>query len=488
MAQLTPSAVVDSFARLSVLVVGEAMLDSYIQGPAATLSQEAPVPVVKVRERTGVPGGAANTAANTSRLGARTSLVSLVGDDPEGAAVRAALEGLGVATEGVLVRPERRTLAKHRVVAGSQMLVRFDEGSTEHASPEAERELVAAVERGFAAADAVVVSDYRYGVLTPRVVDALARAQRESPRVIVVDARDLTAFARVGVTAVKPNYAEALALLRATGLDAGADRGDAIAAEGERILDATNAQIVAVTLDAEGAVVIERGRPPYRTYARPTGDARAVGAGDTFAAALALALAAGAHTPAAADLAAAAAAIVVGKDGTTCCSAAELRDYVSAEGAKLADRARLRELAGAARETGRRIVFTNGCFDILHRGHITYLNRAKALGDVLVVGVNSDASVRRLKGDERPINPVDDRIEVLAALSCVDQVVVFDEETPIDVIRDLEPEVYVKGGDYTRETLPEAAVVESLGGRVVILPYVADVSTTGVIERIRAAS
>ena len=463
------------------------MLDSYIQGPAATLSQEAPVPVVKVHERVDVPGGAANTAANASRLGARTSVVSLVGDDGEGALLGAALDEVGVATDRLVVQPGRRTLAKNRVVAGTQMLVRFDGGSTEAAAPDAEDALVRHVEDGFAEADAVVVSDYRYGVLTPRVIETLARLQARSPRVVVVDARDLTAFADVGVTAVKPNYEEALALLRATPLDASGDRGDAIVAEGERILEATGAQIAAVTLDSEGAVVLERGRPPYRTYGRASGDARSVGAGDTFAATLALALAAGAHTPAAADLAAAAAAIVVASDGTTCCSAAALRAHVSADAAKVADRRELETLVAAARDQGRTVVFTNGCFDILHRGHITYLNRAKALGDVLVVGVNSDESVRRLKGDERPINPVGDRVEVLAALSCVDRLVVFDEETPIDLIRALRPDVYVKGGDYTRETLPEAPVVESLGGKVRILPYVEDVSTTGVIARIRAA-
>jgi D-beta-D-heptose 7-phosphate kinase / D-beta-D-heptose 1-phosphate adenosyltransferase len=175
----------------------------------------------------------------------------------------------------------------------------------------------------------------------------------------------------------------------------------------------------------------------------------------------------------------------VGKDGTSACAAEELRETLSGGAKHLDDRQRLALRARLEREQGRRIVFTNGVFDILHRGHVTLLSRAKELGDVLVVGVNSDESVRRLKGNERPVNPLDDRIQVLAALSCVDYIVPFEEDTPDELIRALRPDVFVKGGDYTRETLPETALVEGLGGEVRILPYIEDRSTTGVIERIR---
>jgi D-beta-D-heptose 7-phosphate kinase/D-beta-D-heptose 1-phosphate adenosyltransferase len=237
-----------------------------------------------------------------------------------------------------------------------------------------------------------------------------------------------------------------------------------------------------VTLDCEGALVFERGRPAYRTYTQPARSCVA-GAGDTFVAGLALGLAAGASTAAAAELASGA-AVVVGKDGTAICSAQELREYVSAEDEYYGDLDRLKARVEFYREQGRKIVFTNGCFDILHRGHITYLNRAKALGDVLVVGVNSDESIRRLKGPSRPINSLEDRVQVLAALSCVDHLVAFGEDTPCNLIRALRPRVFVKGGDYTRERLPEAPLVEELGGVVQILPYLQDRSTTGIIERI----
>jgi D-beta-D-heptose 7-phosphate kinase/D-beta-D-heptose 1-phosphate adenosyltransferase len=211
------------------------------------------------------------------------------------------------------------------------------------------------------------------------------------------------------------------------------------------------------------------------------------GAGDTYLGALALALAADAPLPAAAELASAAAAVATNREGTAACTAGELLAAVSAGEKHLPDHATLTACVAAARREGRRVVFTNGCFDIIHRGHVTYLSRAKALGDLLVVGVNSDESVRRLKGRDRPINCLEDRLGVLTALSCVDYVISFEQETPDELIRLVRPDIFVKGGDYTRATLPEAPLVERLGGEVQILAFVEDQSTTGIIERIAAS-
>jgi D-beta-D-heptose 7-phosphate kinase / D-beta-D-heptose 1-phosphate adenosyltransferase len=283
---------------------------------------------------------------------------------------------------------------------------------------------------------------------------------------------------------VKPNYGQAMRAIGEPVSSDGEARAHRVLGLGGRVLEATGAQVAAVTMDGDGAVVFERERPPYRTYARPLGQSRAAGAGDTFAAALTLALAAGADTPVAAEMASGAAAVVLGKDGTATCSAAELTELWSAHGKRI-DGGRAASRMEFYRAQGKRIVFTNGCFDILHRGHITFLDRAKALGDVLVVGINSDGSVERLKGPGRPVNPLEDRIEVLAALSCIDHIVPFDGDTPSDVIRLVRPDVFVKGGDYTIDMLPEAAVVREVGGTVDILPYVEDRSTTGIIDRIR---
>jgi D-beta-D-heptose 7-phosphate kinase/D-beta-D-heptose 1-phosphate adenosyltransferase len=477
--------IIDRFARLRALVIGEAMLDSYLEGVTGRLCQEAPVPVVDVLGRRDAPGGAANTAANLRGLGARVSLLSVIGDDDESGRLRDVLAQRGVGAEDLVVQPSRRTLAKHRVVAASQLLVRFDQGSTDPIGPHAERALAGRLEALWPLCDAVIVSDYDYGILTPRIIATIAGLQASLPRVLVADSKRLTAYRQAALTAVKPNYAEALRLIGSCGPGGPGPRADQMTAHGARILEQTGARIAAVTLDTEGALIFERDRPPYRTFARPEHPSKAAGAGDTFAAALALALAAGAGTPAAADLASTAAAIVVGRDGTACCSGRDLRDLVAAGDKAVTSFDALAARLEPLRRQGRRLVLTNGCFDLLHRGHVTYLSSAKTLGDVLIVGINTDASIRRLKGPDRPINALEDRARVLAALSCVDLVVPFDDDTPHSLIRAVRPHVFVKGGDYTRGSLPEAPLVEELGGTVRILSFVDDRSTTNLIRRIR---
>jgi len=488
--------VVGAFAGLRVVVVGDAILDRWLHGRSTRLSREAPVPVLDLDERLDVPGGAANTAINLAALGAHVRLLAVVGDDEEGRALADATAAAGVDTDGVIRSPARRTMAKHRLTAAGQLLLRFDQGTTEVLDGEDEARLAAAVRAALADADALVVSDYEGGVRAPAVLRALARWRAGDVRACTVDARSPAAWRSLRPTAVKPNYTEAARLL---GLPVGeppgrpspearnvVDRAAAVVEHGQRLLDRTGAAMAAVTLDTDGAVVLERGQPAYRTYAVPVERPQATGCGDTYVAALTLALAAGAGTVPSAELASAAAGVVVRKPGTAVCTAAELCEDDPAAVKRVADAAALTGLARTHRLAGRRLVFTNGCFDILHRGHVTYLSRAKALGDVLVVAVNADASVARLKGPARPINPLEDRLEVLAALSCVDHVVAFDHDSPVELLRAARPDVYVKGGDYTRDTLPEAPLVESLGGTVEILEYLEDRSTTGIIERITA--
>jgi D-beta-D-heptose 7-phosphate kinase/D-beta-D-heptose 1-phosphate adenosyltransferase len=474
-----------AFAGARVLVLGEAMLDSYLYGEADRLSREAPVPIVELRERVDAAGGAANAAVNVAALGGRPWLVSARGADDEGDRLAASLGQAGVSTRHLLVRVDRTTLAKQRILARDQIIVRFDSGTDAALHADAEDELLERLRAAHGGADAVLVSDYAYGVVTERVIAGLAELQRERDLPIVVDARDPRRFRRLNVTAVKPNYAEAVRLLGEPETRGTEPRISQVGPSGNRLLDLTGASIVAVTLDADGAIVFERDQAPYRTYCRPHLNSRAAGAGDTFAAVLTLALATGASAPEAAELAQAAASVVVAKDGTATCSASELEESLSTVGKRLDSRERLASRVAYYRRAGRRIVFTNGCFDILHRGHIAYLNRAKALGDVLIVGVNSDDSVRRLKGAARPVNGLDDRLHVLEALSCIDHVVPFAEDTPAELLRIVRPHVFAKGGDYTLGSLPEAPLVAELGGNVQILPYVEDRSTTGIIERVR---
>jgi D-beta-D-heptose 7-phosphate kinase/D-beta-D-heptose 1-phosphate adenosyltransferase len=480
------NATIDRFGALRVLVIGEMILDSYLRGSTDRLCREAPVPTVKVETETVAPGGAANTALNLAGLGAQVTFLSVGGQDAEARRVLDRLEAAGVDAGHLLLDPARQTLAKKRVVAGSQLLVRFDYGTTSAVSGPMERALVARVIERFPDHDAVVLSDYGYGIFTPAVVEALRRLQRSGPLCLLADSKNLRRFAALGVTAVKPNYDEALRLLSLAPVPP-ARRAEQVMEAGADLLAATGARLAAVTLDAAGSVVLERGRTPLRTYARPVESSRTAGAGDTYLSALALALAAGAPAAEAAELAQAAADVVVNKDGTAVCARHELRDCFAPPGKVIHSRADLAARCRAWREQGRRVVFTNGCFDILHTGHIAYLADARAQGDVLVVGVNTDESVRRLKGPERPINRLADRMQVLAALNTVDLVAPFGEDTPSELIRAVRPAIFVKGGDYSREQLPEAAVVEALGGEVRLLRYVASYSTTNLINKIRAA-
>jgi D-beta-D-heptose 7-phosphate kinase / D-beta-D-heptose 1-phosphate adenosyltransferase len=485
--KLSPVRCLDAFRGVRVLVVGEAMLDSYLEGASSRLCPEAPVPVVAVSGRSDAPGGAANTAVNVRALGASVSFLSVVGDDDEAAALRRSLEKRGVDTSELLVQPGRRTLAKQRVCAGGQILVRFDQGDTDLIDSSTESRLLDRLTELFPACDALIISDYGYGVLCPATIAAIARLQAQHARVVVADSRRLPVYRQVGLTALKPNFDEAMQLLGRNSHELSAARPEYLAAHGRQLLQATGARIVAVTLDKEGALVFERGEAPQRLQAYPGPRLCTSGAGDTFVSALTLSLAAGADALCAAQTASVAAALVVGKKGTASCSAAELKGWLAAGGACSMNRLRLSAELEDHRQNGRRIVFTNGCFDILHRGHVTYLRRARDLGDILVVGVNTDASIRRLKGPGRPINKLEDRLAVLAALRFVDYLVPFDEETPHELIRVVRPDIFVKGGDYTRARLPEATLVEELGGVVHILPLLEDRSTTRLIEQIRGA-
>ena len=319
---------INTFADLNVVVIGEAMLDSYLEGFADRLCREAPVPVVTVNNRQDVPGGAANTAVNLVSLGGKVQFLSVVGHDAEWQLLQSALQQRGVLTTHVLVNPARRTLVKHRVMAAEQMLIRFDQGSTDQIDSKTEQLLIDRLQQVFPTSDAILVSDYGYGILTPRIIAVLTALQVASPRVLVVDSRDLTAYRSIGATAVKPNYTEVVQLLNLPKLTSSHGRAEQITAQQNQLLEITGAQIAAVTLDREGALFFQSGYLPYRTYAQPQPPSHVTGAGDTFISALTLAIAAQVDIPVAAELAAAAAYIAVAKVGTSSCSATELHEYV----------------------------------------------------------------------------------------------------------------------------------------------------------------
>ncbi|WP_346051760.1 D-glycero-beta-D-manno-heptose 1-phosphate adenylyltransferase [Amycolatopsis dongchuanensis] len=467
-----------------VVVVGDAILDVWLSGHSDRLCREAPAPVVEVGERALSAGGAANTAVNLAAMGAEVRFVSLVGDDDAGRELRELLAGQGVDTQHVVVQPGRRSVSKHRVVADDQVLVRFDEGDDAEADGDLAKRVAAALELAVEDADALLICDYGNGLFGSTVRNSVAKAREELP-LVVVDAHDCSRWREITPDLVTPNAGEAARLLDIS-LPENGKRAELFERRRADLAEVTGAKAVVVTLDRDGALLLAPDAPGYRTWADPVPESQASGAGDTFVAALCLGAAASLPLTASMELAQAAACIVVGKSGTSVCTWTELSVALTRDAAL--DHDELAELVARHREAGQTVVFTNGCFDVLHRGHITYLNEAKRQGDVLIVAVNSDDSVRRLKGPDRPVNTAQDRAAVLSALSCVDYVTVFDEDTPINLLRRLEPELYVKGGDYAENMLKEAPVVRSYGGEVRALGYVPEQSTTSVIEKIRTSS
>jgi rfaE bifunctional protein nucleotidyltransferase chain/domain len=509
-----------------VVVLGDYLLDGWWRGTSERMCREAPAPVVDLQQQGYAPGGAANTAMNLAALGARVRAVGVIGADEAGRKLMALLGAAGVDLTGLHASGAVRTTTKIRVVGAGQVLVRIDDTFTGDYPGEAVTAITDAALAATQDADAEVVCDYGSGLLTSSLVDALA-SRSARPALTVIDAHDPVKWAALHPHLVTPNAQEAARMLAGApsrpaapesavpeaavpgsalpgsalpgsalpgsalptsalpgAAPAGsADRQVRFAAHAEELLRAANAEAVVVTLDHDGSVVLRAGLPPHRTWALPAAEKQASGAGDTYVAALTLARAIGLPLSTSADLAQAAADVVVQRSGTSVCSTADLAAHLDRNGVVL-EAAELEQHLRADRESGRRIVLTNGCFDVLHRGHTTYLNQARALGDVLVVAVNGDASTRRLKGEGRPVNPAADRASLLSALGCVDYVTVFETDTPIPLIERLRPDVYAKGGDYTSEMLEESDVVAAYGGQVRILDYVPAQSTTAVVERI----
>ncbi len=488
------------FRGLRVLVIGDAMLDTYLEGTASRLCREGPVPVVCKTGEYCVPGGAANTAANLRALEAVVFFLSIVGRDTAGTRLRSALLEQGVDDRWIVEDESANTLHKLRIQADGQYVVRFDEDAQYH-SKEIQEQVLAKLKETFIHCDLVVVSDYGYGSISDELIEQIKILHSLHPCPLLVDAKNLYRFRNVGATVVTPNYLEARLLVEhgrfaePSVSKLGIDLSE-VEHVGRRLLTMIDAEHAAITLAGDGVFLMNRQGITQHIPTHPIIQANDVGAGDSFAAAMALALAAGGSIEESAQIAVDAARIAITKRGTAVVSYQELLQKVSLrDNARLSPTSvteacspeiisRLTEQLGEERLRGKTIVFTNGVFDILHAGHVQFLRQAKELGDVLIVGVNSDRSTQRLKGKRRPINSERDRMALVAALDPVDHVVLFDEDTPTELIRALCPDIHVKGGDYTDEFLPEAESVREVGGRIVILPLAGSLSTTSVIKRI----
>ena len=472
------------FGDVTVLVVGDLILDRFVYGSIERISPEAPIPVLHGRSETTALGGAGNVVANIVSLGGRAVPISAVGSDPAGEAVVARLAALGVPTDGIAMSSGRKTPCKSRFTALNQQVLRFDEEEVRALDPAERAAMLSAYEAALAAADIVILSDYGKGVLLDGMAGELIRLARAADKPVIADPKGRDYGRYAGATAVTPNRTE---LGEAAGRAVMSDAE--VEAAARALIAAHDLGYVLATRSEKGMSVIAPDAARHiATVAREVFDVS--GAGDTVVAAFALALAAGLDRESAAMVANAAAGVVVGKRGTAQLGADELvaalsRVHDPARAAHtVVDPEAARRIVEAWRREGLKVGFTNGCFDILHAGHVSLLSAARAACDRLVVGLNADQSVRRLKGEGRPVNGERDRAFVLAALAAVDVVVIFAEDTPRALIECLRPDVLVKGADYTLETVVGADIVTGDGGRVLLVDLVEGRSTSETIRRL----
>jgi D-beta-D-heptose 7-phosphate kinase/D-beta-D-heptose 1-phosphate adenosyltransferase len=472
------------FDRCRLVVVGDLMLDAYVWGSVERISPEAPVPVVTVAREEVTLGGAANVAKNLAVLGAQVSVAGVVGAGPQGRQLRDELAKLGVDVSAVVREPGRPTTLKTRILAGHQQVLRVDREAAGPISERSARALLARAAKRIAAADVLLISDYGKGVVSKALVAGLARAARAAGKPAIADpkGRDYSRYA--GLTLITPNKKEAAL---AAGIEIADDAS--LQAAAHKLLETVSVDKLLVTCGKDGMVFFERGAPAMKlgTRARQVYDVS--GAGDTVVALLGLGLAAGLPYPEAIALANAGAGVVVGKVGTAAVTRAELSEALSpAPDPAAAKLRRLEEIPALARELrrqGRRIVLTNGCFDLLHSGHIGLFAASKQMGDVLVVAVDDDESVSRLKGPGRPVIKACERVRILGALDSVDFVVVFPTGELPALLEALRPDVLTKGSNTPADGVIGREIVEKHGGRVAAIPVDDSLSSTRIIDAIK---
>src|SRR5579862_2609261 len=476
--------ILEGFHRASVLVLGDVMLDRFIHGSVERISPEAPIPVLAIERANDMLGGAANVARNIATLGARVDLIGVVGGDDGAGQLAEQLAALPTIKPHLIADKSRPTTLKTRYVAERHQVLRTDVESREPLTDAVAARVLERFQEVLKTVDAVILSDYGKGVLSDAVVSAAIAAGRAARKPILVDPKSKSLLKYRGATALTPNRRE---LQAACGHECA--RNEDVVAGARQVLASGVCDALVVTRGPDGmSVVSSTSATHIPTVAREVFDVS--GAGDTAVATLALALVGGADLENAARLANVAAGIVVGKYGTATVTSGELvaRLDQSEDHPKHFTLDRVGELVTRWRAQGLKVAFTNGCFDLLHPGHISLVNQARRSADRLVVGLNSDLSVRRLKGRGRPVQGEVARATVLASLKAVDAVVIFEDDTPLALIDALRPDVLVKGADYRVETVVGAELVISRGGKVVLAELVPEQSTTNTIERISAAS
>ncbi len=472
---------IPDFSTVKILVVGDLMLDRYWHGPTSRISPEAPVPVVKIEESEERPGGAGNVALNVAALSAFPSLIGLTGQDEAAQILKKRLTHQGVDCYFVELA-DCTTITKLRVLSRHQQLIRLDFEDGFLTNNDADQQLLNAYQSQLKNHDIIIFSDYQKGTLRnlPQFI-SLAKAQGKK---VIIDPKGNNFSHYQGATLLTPNLSEFEAIV------GHCENDKQLVEKAEQLRKELQLNALLITRSEKGMTLIQENKQAVHLPTRARDIYDVTGAGDTVIATLAASIAIGEDLLEATKLANLAASVVVGKMGTACITVHELRNamrQLSDIEQGIISEQRLIALVSDAKEHGEKVIMTNGCFDILHAGHVTYLEQAKRLGDRLIVAVNDDASVKRLKGPERPVNTINRRMQVLAGLSCVDWVIPFYEDTPTRLICDVSPSVLVKGGDNNPDDIPGGDCIKQQGGEVLVMEYVDNCSTTGLIRSIRSA-
>ncbi len=473
----------DSHKRPKVLVVGDLILDEYIWGSVHRISPEAPVPVLESKSENLALGGAANVANNLVALGCEVYLVGGVGDDEKGEKLVELIKSRSIHTDGIYRFEHRPTTSKVRVIAHNQQILRIDKEDNRPISEATEKKFIKFINDTLPEMDGVICSDYHKGILTEEITGALSKRAAKLKKPVVVDPKGTDFSKYKGATVITPNRHE---LERVAPIKINSDEDMERAAE--YLMTLTKSQAVLVTLGKDGMVLYPKNEKPFKisTVAREVFDV--TGAGDTVISVFGMSLFSGFSLEEAAWLSNMAAGIVVGKVGTAVITLEEINEFLQEEMLRTSSAVlgleEAKRVVSLAKSLGKTVVFTNGCFDLIHSGHIEFLQKAKQKGDILILGLNSDDSVRAIKGNGRPIKSQQERANILSALQDVDYITIFNENTPENLIRDLQPNIMVKGDDYTLDKVVGREIVEGYGGRVELVPILKGHSTTGTVDKI----
>lgn len=463
----------------SILVVGDLMIDHYLWGKCERISPEAPVQIVSIEKETSVLGGAGNVIHNLIDLGAKAEVLSVIGDDENAKELKQLLADAKVSSDGLIIQRKRSTSKKSRIIASHQQVLRYDKETTNPIDEAQERQIITLFKADLVKYDLIILSDYGKGVLTPALTQALIVLCREADKKILIDPKGSDFSKYKGATLLTPNKKEAI---EASGIHIVDD--ESLEKTIRTIKESCKLDISLITLSEEGIALYDDTLRKHPTVAREVFDV--TGAGDTVIASLGFALASGYDIDESVKFSNLAAGVVVGKIGSATATLDEIIEYESSLNKSTSDShikslEEITLLSSELKKRGKKIIFTNGCFDILHVGHVKYLEVAKSYGDVLILGLNSDESVRRLKGESRPVNCEDDRAYILASLEAVDYVVKFYDDTPYELIKAVQPHILVKGGDYEGKKV----VGEDIADELRLVEFVEGKSTTKTIERIQ---